>query len=159
MTSTAKKFLRNTAGNAIIELCLLLPLLFALLIGAVEFGRFAYASIEVSNAAHAGAQYGAQSHATASDNAGMIQAAKNDAADIEGLTVTTSAASGASLCVCSNNQQKTPSACSSIIISCSARTLECVQVTTSATIHAMFNAPYIPKTQQVVGQATMMVEK
>lgn len=41
----------NEAGQALVELALAVPLLFMLLIGAVEFARVVYAAIEVSNAA------------------------------------------------------------------------------------------------------------
>jgi len=48
-------------GQAMLELALVLPVLLLLTIGLIEFGRVAYYSIEVSDAARAGAQYGAQS--------------------------------------------------------------------------------------------------
>ena len=58
------------------------------LIGAAEFARAAYAYIEVSNAARAAVQYGAQNDATALDTAGMLTAAKNDYAfDANNLTL------------------------------------------------------------------------
>jgi hypothetical protein len=44
-----------------------MPLLFLLLLGAAEFGRLAYMAIEVSEAAKAAAQYGAQNLVTAGD--------------------------------------------------------------------------------------------
>ncbi len=57
-------------------------ILVPILIGAGEFARAAYAYIEVSNAARAAVQYGAQNHATSDDTvgdtAGMLTAARND---------------------------------------------------------------------------------
>ena len=50
---------------------LITPLLLLLLIGVIEFGRFAYLGILVGNAARAGAAYGAQSLAQSADTAGI----------------------------------------------------------------------------------------
>ncbi len=80
------------SGQALLELALIVPMLAFLLIGAVELSRVAYAAIEVSNAAHAGAQYGAQSIFTSGDLTGITNAASNDAANIT-LSSTTSTAS------------------------------------------------------------------
>ena len=49
------------------ELALVVPVFIALLLGAAEFARLAYAGIEVSNAARAGVAYGSQSSTTAAD--------------------------------------------------------------------------------------------
>src|SRR3984885_15780075 len=83
-------------GQSLVELAFVVPLLLLLLIGIIEIGRFAFYSIVVSNAARAGAQYGAQSLATAADTAGIATAAKNDGQGGTGLTVTSS-----QLCGCS----------------------------------------------------------
>src|ERR1700733_8939384 len=76
--------LRDTAGGALVELALLIPVFVALLLGAAEFARLAYAGIEVSNAARAGVAYGSQSSTTASDITGMQTAATNDGANVTG---------------------------------------------------------------------------
>ena len=65
-------------GTALVETALSMSLFVLLMLGAVEFGGLAYAAIEVSNAAKAAAQYGAQSPATAADLAGMLTAAQNE---------------------------------------------------------------------------------
>src|SRR5438876_4434317 len=65
-------------GQAMIELALSLPLLCLLLLGAAELGRVVYASIEVSNAARAAAQYGGSRHAATTDSGGITNAAKAD---------------------------------------------------------------------------------
>jgi hypothetical protein len=137
-------------GQAIVELALTLPLFVALLIGAVEFGRLAYAAIEVKDAARAGVQYGAQSHATASDNAGIQQAALNDAPDVVELGATAS-----HFCSCSNGGASTcvPTDCAG------ARILEFVQVNTTASIVPLFHVPGLPTTITFNGQAIMRVEQ
>src|SRR5580700_2499751 len=83
-------------GQTLLEVALLTPLLLLLLVGIFEVGRFAYYSIEVSNAARAAVQYGAQSLADARDTVGLKQAAMNDSPDVSGLTVTPTV-----LCACS----------------------------------------------------------
>ena len=49
--------LTGTEGQSLIEFALVLPLIFLLIINAVNFGGFIYAWITVANAARAGAQY------------------------------------------------------------------------------------------------------
>jgi len=48
---------RSDAGQSLIEFALVLPLLFLLIVNAVNFGAFLYAAIAVANAARAGADY------------------------------------------------------------------------------------------------------
>ncbi len=45
-------------GAAVVEFAIIFPLLMLLVLGCVDFGRFAYHYIAVSNAARAGAGYG-----------------------------------------------------------------------------------------------------
>lgn len=75
------KWLRRggDSGQALVELALSVSLFFMLLLGAVEFGRFAYLAIEIANAAKASAQYGAQNSITAADVTGMKLVAAKDA--------------------------------------------------------------------------------
>ncbi len=47
----------NESGQALIEYILVLPLVFLLIVNAVNFGGFFYAFITVANAARAGADY------------------------------------------------------------------------------------------------------
>ena len=71
----ARRFvLRDQRGNALVELALGVTLCSALIVGATEFGWLAYQSIEVSDAARAGVQYGAQSRTDAANTA-QVQAA------------------------------------------------------------------------------------
>src|SRR5215469_8816859 len=70
--------MRPQSGQTLLEVALLLPLLVLLLLGVIEMGRYAYISILVGNAARAGVAYGAQTHITAADTAGIVTAADND---------------------------------------------------------------------------------
>jgi Flp pilus assembly protein TadG len=68
---------RSQGGQAMVELAVAIPLLMIVIVGAVDFGTACYISIEVTNAARAGAQYGAQNAITLTDIPGMELAAKN----------------------------------------------------------------------------------
>ena len=78
---------RGQRGQSLLEVAFVVPVLLLLMVGLIEIGRFAYYSVLVSNAAHAGAQYGAQSLITSGDVNGIRQAAKNDG-QIAGITMT-----------------------------------------------------------------------
>ena len=143
---------RDDSGQAFIELALSLSILIVLLTGAAEYGRLAYASIEVTNAARAGVAYGAQNHITASDNTGMQNAATNDGSNIAGLSATAT-----HFCNCSNSlgtvSSCAPTACSG------ARIIEFVQVNTTAAFDPLFYVPGLPRTYNLTGQAVMRVEQ
>ena len=142
--------LRDDIGQAFVELALILPIFVLLLVGAAELGHLAYASIEVSNAARAGVQYGAQSHITASDYAGMQTAATKDGSD-----VTVMSATAKHFCGCSDGSAST---CASGDCAAS-RLLEYVQVNTTAAVHTLFHYPGVPATLTLTGQAVMRVEQ
>jgi Flp pilus assembly protein TadG len=138
--------LQNDAGQSLLEIAICLPVFVLLTLGAAEFGRLAYIYIEVTNAANAGVEYGSQNHATAGDYAGMAAVAQNDGSNIAGLTAT---ATNPSLCTCSTDATQTLAACSTFTLSCVApsRTIEYVQVTTTATVNSLFGSyftgPYV----------------
>jgi Flp pilus assembly protein TadG len=144
---------RSEYGGAIVELAFITPIFCLMFIGAAEFSRLAYFAIEISNAAHAGAAFGAQNHATASDATDMEQAAVNDAANVSGMTATATHA-----CVCTNGTAIT---CANAVTTCvsPARIYEDVIVTTTATIDPIFHYPGVPTKFTMNGNATMQVEK
>ena len=76
-------------GAALVEFALSLTLLCVILFGTIDFGRVFYTAMALTNAARAGAQYGAQSNAKSSDTTGMRTAAVNSVSlDVTGITVT-----------------------------------------------------------------------
>ena len=95
-------FLRSESGQTLVEVGILGPVMILILFGVVQFGLVAYYSIEVSNAAKAGAQYGMQNGYTAQDSAGIQAAALAAAPDISGMTVTSSRS-----CICSDGSAST----------------------------------------------------
>src|ERR1051326_5282869 len=81
--------LLSQRGQSLVEIGLMLPVVLLTMVGVIEIGRVAYASIEVAGAARAGVQYGAQSEFTAADSPGMQQAALNDV-NLTGVTASAS---------------------------------------------------------------------
>jgi Flp pilus assembly protein TadG len=141
-------------GQAFIELALVLPILLALTIGIIELGRLAYYYIEVSNAARAGAQYGAQILGNAPDTAAITLAAQNDAPELgDGLTVTP-----AETCGCPGAAPGTAANCFATP-GCTYPTVF-LTVTTTYNFAPLFNYPgistLIPAT--LTGVATMPVQ-
>lgn len=143
----------NDFGQALVELALMFPIFILLLVGAAEFGRLAYAAIEVSSAARAGAAYGAQTHLTASDTPGIQLAATQDAPNVTGVIATAS-----NSCACSSGGTVS---CTYALSLCPspARIIEYVNVNTTATVDTIFNYPGLPHTYTLTGQATMRVEQ
>ena len=135
---------KDGEGQALVETALIFPLLITMLVGTAELARVAYAAIEVSNAARAGAQYGAQNGYTASDTTGISTAASNDAANLSGLTTTSSYS-----CVCSDGTASTcqTSDCSSSHIE------ETLTVNTQVTFNPVIHLPGLPTTFTLNGQA------
>lgn len=143
-----RRFAESESGQALLEAAVGMTVCVTLLLGASEFGRLAYASIEVANAAHAGVQYGAQSHTDAADNAGMQLAATQDAPDVSGISATAS-----HFCKCSDG---TASTCA--VADCStSRIVEYVQVSTTASVDPKIYVPGLPKSYTVTGNAIMQV--
>lgn len=125
-----RKLVKNSEGQALVEASLTTPFLAMVLLGAVEVARVAYASIQVSNAAKAAVQYGAQSTATAADLTGIENAALDDASGVSGLTTTVSASG-----ICSNGNSCSGTGGSCLPTDCSgAHPEEIITVDTSATI-------------------------
>jgi Flp pilus assembly protein TadG len=134
------------AGGALVETALTVPLLFILILGAVEMAQVAYASIEVANAARAAVAYGAQNGGTAGDTVGITFAATSDAADVPTLTVGTPTISY----ICSDGTAATglPTDCSNSHIE------EILTVTTQATVSSIVHLPGLPTSYNLQGQAS-----
>jgi len=81
---------QGESGGALVEFALTLPIMAMLILSAAELGMVAYASIQVTNASRAAAQYGAQNTSSAADTTGMQRAAANEASLVSGLTTTVS---------------------------------------------------------------------
>jgi len=148
-----RSLLNGNRGSAMLELGLLMPMFTLLLAGSADFARFAYSSIEVSNAARAGIQYGMQNRNTALDLTGMAQAAVNDGPDVSELKATAT-----QYCVCTDGTSIT---CANAGTKClsPARILQYVQVNTTAQLNTMYNYPGLPTTMTLNGQASARVQQ
>jgi hypothetical protein len=143
-----RMFSRENSGQALVEAAIGMSVCVTILIGASEFGRMAYASIEVANAAHAGVAYGSLSHTDAADNAGMQLAATQEAPDVSGISATAS-----HFCKCSDG---TASTCA--VTDCSlTRIIEYVQVQTTATYDPKIYVPGLARSYTLHGNAIMRV--
>jgi Flp pilus assembly protein TadG len=126
------------AGQALLEVALVTPLLLLLAVGIIEIGRYAYYSILVADAARAGAQYGAQNLATAADTVGIRTAAENDGQNLSELRVTVRHECG---CTGSSIGDICPAtACAS-----PNHALVYLKVTVSGKFNSLFKYPGIPK--------------
>ncbi|MBV9887225.1 MAG: pilus assembly protein, partial [Acidobacteria bacterium] len=121
------RFSSPKSGQTVVELALLLPLLLVLCVGVIEIGRYAYFDILISNAARAGAQYGAQSLIQAADLNGITAAAQNDG--LNGMTI-----AATQQCTCPGG---TPGACPAGAPACAQQQVY-VEVTASDTYDSLF---------------------
>jgi Flp pilus assembly protein TadG len=154
------EILRSNAGQAMLELALLLPMLLLLTMGVIEMGRYMYIYILVGNAARAGAAYGAQSLGQSVDTADIQTAAQNDFQNNgqTGLTVASTTA-----CGCDSGGTVTGAICSTVTNPSAGKCnggghwVVTVAVTASGTFNSLFNYPGIPKSIDVSNTATMRV--
>jgi Flp pilus assembly protein TadG len=147
MRAAWRRVTRCESGQSLVEVALGVSLCGILMLGAVEFGRLAYAGIEVSDAARVGVEYGSQSHALPQDIANMQTAASRDAPDVSNLTATAT-----QFCQCADG---TSSTCATT--DCSGRPILYVQVVTSASVDPLIYVPGLPKSYTLSGKAVMRV--
>lgn len=146
------------AGQTLLEVALVTPLLLALMIGIIEFGRYAYIGILVGNAARAGAAFGAQSPGTAGDTADIAIAATNDFQSngqaVSNLTVNSSFA-----CGCDSSGTVTTEACNGTGAgSCvSGHWIITVTVEAKGTFNSLFSFPGIPSNLTLDRTCTLRV--
>ncbi len=153
MSETTERHGGRRAGTTTVELAMLLPLLLLIALGAVDFGRVFYMSVEVANAARAGVQYGAQSTVTSTDYTGMVNAAKNDAPDIPALT-----ASASRWCKCAGSSTAFDCSQNNCLNSNPQVPEVYVQVDTQATFNTLVNYPGLPSPVTLSKQAIMRVQ-
>lgn len=170
-----KRRLFGERGGALVETALVVPLLVLMLIGSAELGHIAYAAIEVSNAARAGAAFGGQSVVTTTSTpitqANIEQAAVDDAADFVSGTLH---ATANIYCVCLTTNSSTGAVSSTSQVLCGSPTatantycptstaahvettiIHYVQVSTTATVNTMFRYPGLPSSFTLNGYSEM----
>lgn len=148
-------------GAALIEFALGLPVLMLLLVGLIEYGRYAYFAIEIANAAHAGALYGSQNSSTANDTSGMKNATIDDGQNaITPLTL--SSVTAQAVCTCWTGSSQTPSPPNGSVCGqpcASGRNITYAQVTVTASMTPLFNYSALgaPASWSVTRTATIRV--
>jgi Flp pilus assembly protein TadG len=160
---------RNSSerGQSLLEVALVTPLLLALLVGTIEFGRYTYLSILVANAARTGAAYGAQSLPQSVDATAIQTAANNDFQNNGPSTATLAITGGAPdgtyvSCGCDSGGSVTSAICSTTAnpsagTCASGHWVVMVSVKATATFNSLFTYPGIPQSITVVKTATMRV--
>lgn len=154
---------QSECGSALVETAITLPMLFVLMLGAVELARVAGAAIEISNAAKAAVAYGAQSFSTDTDTAGMQKAATDEVDDITGLTFTSTNVQASLSGVCSSGQACTGPdngsgpTCTSTDCGTGDHAETILTVSTSATIDPLIHLPGLPAIYTVYGGAVQTV--
>jgi Flp pilus assembly protein TadG len=151
-------------GNALVEFAVVAPFLILLTVGVLDLGRYAYFSIQVANAARAGAAYGSQNLVTAKNTTGMAAAV---AADVSPNPIGTITASPAPtyLYGCWDTSSASLAspfpAATTAANGCSVSTqtpVPYVQVSATGQLKALINVPYLPSTITVTSTSVMRVQ-
>jgi Flp pilus assembly protein TadG len=156
----AVRLWRGRCGSSTIELTLVLACLgVPIMLGTAEVGFLVYDSIEISNAAHAGALYGMQSNSNASNNSVITTAAQSEASNFgTNLSVTPTV-----FWVCSTaesgTQYTTSSAATTACTGTGNHPLEYLQVNVSAPVTPPIHFPGLPASYTLSGSSTMEVEE
>jgi Flp pilus assembly protein TadG len=155
------KLWKAQSGQALVETALTLPMLIALLLGAVEMTRVVYMGIEVSNAAEAAAIYASQNRG-AETGTWMQTLARNDASDLYNSTNISLTATPS--CVCETSTGAAQVECTSdAAAACVANSTTnmglqtIITVETSATFDPLVYIPGLPHTFTIQGKAVQKV--
>jgi Flp pilus assembly protein TadG len=156
MFTERRSLWRQDRGGALVELAVALPLLVVILAGTVDFARVFYASVSLTNAARAGAQWGA-SKTSRSDQFATIESTAEAATSLPGVT-----ASATRLCMCATDSgtfsatSPTPNDCSA---TCSGgHIVMTVTVTANSRFTTIMNIlPGVPSTIDLSRAATLRV--
>jgi Flp pilus assembly protein TadG len=140
---------KSQSGSALIEFALLFTIIMLLLLGVIDFALVIHQSMVVSEAAYAGAQYGAYS-GNATNTAMMQTVATNSATGIAGF-----AATATNWCACSAGG--TSVSCSSTCPSYGTPVMY-VKVVTSATASLLFQYAGIPLTVPLAATCVLRVQ-
>ena len=138
MRERPRRHKRSESGGALVELTVITPLLLVMCLGVADFGRVLYHAIVLSQAARAGAAYGAQSNGRAGDTGGIRQAAEEAAQNIAPIVVTSQR-----VCECLSG---TIVACTTASCGGYGAPLAFVEVTTTETFTTLAPIPGIPNT-------------
>jgi Flp pilus assembly protein TadG len=146
---------RDGRGAALVELAVALPVLVVLLFGVIDFARVFYVAAELTNAARAGAQYGALNTTNASDTGTMQTRALAASPQIAGYTVSTPTRS----CGCMTQSGTfTSQACTTSCPNSADHLVVYVTVTASMTFNTVTRLPGLPQTLPLTRSATVRAQ-
>jgi Flp pilus assembly protein TadG len=155
--------LRAETGSALIELALVVGLLgVPMLLGTAEMGILAYDSIEVTDAANAGALYGMRSSTFSADTTGITTAAKAEASDFATIMTVTPTTYYVCATAVTGTQYTGTNAQTNAAAACTGtnnHALQFVQVGTSVSVTPPILCPGLPKTFTLHGTSVMEVEQ
>jgi Flp pilus assembly protein TadG len=151
--------LAGDAGGALIEMAFMMSLVgVPLLTGTIYTGQLLVDSVIVSNAAHAGAEYGMTSATIAQSNSDITTAAQQEATGLGAtLNVTPTV-----YYACSNaigGTQYSTAALANAGCTGSSHTLEFIQVTASATVTPVCALPGLSKSVTLSSTSVQEVEE
>lgn len=153
--------LKRENGNATIELALAFSfLLTPLMLATTEMAFIVYDSIELSNAAHAGAMYAMISSTFASDSSGIQNAVLNEAGDISNdMTVASNTYYACS--AAEDGAQYTTEAAANAVCPANAGNhyLQFVRVTATASITPFVQFKGLPSMWSLQQQSVMEVQE
>ena len=146
-------------GASVVEVALLVPLvLLPILFAMLNLGRWVVLAIEVSSAAHAGAQFGSLHQANAFNSSGIATAACEDVPEITpcGLSGSALLVAVSNSCYCSGAPPSSGTGSACPVSSCTTGfSVDDLTVTTSGTFNVMF--PFPPFTKPLALTSTAIV--
>jgi len=151
----------SESGQATLELALSLPLFALLILGTAEIANLAWNSVQVNNAARAGAAYASLSRANAASTSEIQIAAQNEAPKI--ITSPTTQVSSTQICYCiSGSTTTTDSGCTNTTLTtCPSPDIiqVAVRVNVNAPVTPLVRYAGLPASYTIHAQATLGVEQ
>lgn len=151
LATICRRLRRCSRGNVAIEFGFMVPVFLFTVLAAAELGRLGIQWATVTNAAKAGAQFGVQDQAAAANIAGMEQAARDDAGDINNLLTV----AARQYCRCPGTTVETP--CSDECVADTTYPPLYVEVTVSQTLNAIYAYMSLPSSYAISSTATSRV--
>lgn len=149
----------SESGQGTLELALSLPLFALLVLGSAEIANLAWASVQINNAARAGAAYGSLNRANAANTSAIGRAAQNEAPTYITSPSTQVTSTQVCYCISGNSTTTDPGCTSTTLTSCPSPDLiqVAVQVNVSAPVSPLIHYAGLPASYTVQSQATLGV--
>jgi len=150
---------RRSRGSALVEAAVIMPVMFLMLAGTMDFGRIFYTGVALASAARAGVQYASFTPGNAGNFDAIKQAAQDDAAN-QGLAANSITVTAKTFCQCTGTSTAiTYNTCT--VTTCSGSTgppPSYSEVTVAYTFTTLLNWPGIPSTTTISRMARLRVQ-